>query len=93
MKVVPITKPVSIMIAAFYSDTNTNSIHTGEGFTKTEAIARAVNLDFIDDQLLNIISVYGDDSEGLIEWYLERGVYLSEPLVFYSDKPSKKTHI
>jgi hypothetical protein len=74
------------MIAAFNQETNTNNIHIGEGYTVTEAIARAVNLDFSEEEIRNIVNVYSEGQEGLIEWYLERGIFLSEPLVLYSDK-------
>jgi len=80
------SKNVSIMIAAFQSETNTNHICIGEGFTVTEAIVRAVNLEFSDTELKNAVNVYGTDVEGLIGWYLERGIYLSEPLVMYEEK-------
>lgn len=84
------TKPVSIMVAAFESETNKNHICLGEGFTKTEAIIRAVNLNFTDEELKNIISVYGTDEGGLMEWYEERGIYLSEPLILFDDKKNDK---
>lgn len=86
MKVIPIPKPVSIMVAAFYSETNQNHICLGEGFTISESVARAVDLGFTIEEVQNISQVYGDDIEGLMEWYLERGIYLSEPIVIKSEK-------
>lgn len=86
MNVVPIFKPVSVMIGVFNSATNINSICLGDGMTKAEAISRAVDIGFTEEEIQNIVSVYGNDLEGLYEWFIERGIYLSEPLELYSDK-------
>ena len=69
-----------IMIAAFRTETNENRIYIAEGFTIIEAIVRSVEYELSDEEIQNIIYIYGpDDLEGLYDWYLSRGIYLSEP--------------
>lgn len=73
--------PITLMVASFNSNENTNDIYFGEGFTITECIVRAVDLNFSEDEIRNIVEVYGDDVAGLLEWYLEKGYYLSQPII------------
>lgn len=74
--------PLSLMIAAFNSETNNNSIVYGEGFTPIEGVVRAVDLNFSETDMQNIINVYGpNDIDGLTEWYMEKGIYLGPPIV------------
>lgn len=68
-----------IMIAAFRSEFNQNKIHIGRGLTLIEAIVRSVEYELSDEEMKNIIYMYGpDDLDGLNDWYESRGIYLSE---------------
>lgn len=81
-------KKEMIMIAAFRSETCESQLLIGEGFTFVEAIVRAVEYELNDQQVFKIVQQYGpDDIEGLYEWYLSRGIYLSEALVLSERTP------
>lgn len=73
---------VLVLVAAFNVENNENQILIGEGLTLVEAIVRAVEYEFTDEELRNIIQVYGpDDVTGLYDWYLSREIFLSEPMI------------
>lgn len=73
---------VLLMIAVFRSELAESQLLIGEGFTLTEAIIRAIEINFEDQDILAAVQTYGpDDFEGLSEWYLSRGIYISEPLI------------
>jgi hypothetical protein len=73
---------VTIMIAIFRTEINESQLLIGEGFTLIEAVVRAIEFNFDDQVVMNAVQNYGpNDFEGLYEWYLSRGIYLSEPLV------------
>lgn len=67
-----------IMVAVFRSETNENRIYIGDGFTTIEAIVRSIEYELSDEEIQNIIYIYGpDDIEGLQDWYISRGIYIS----------------
>lgn len=74
-------KFTEIVIAVYDVQQQKNIILTGEGFTLIEAVLRAANLHYTDDELQNILFVYADDLTGLKAWYKEQGYVLSEPHV------------
>jgi hypothetical protein len=72
----------TVLIAAFYTETNENKMLIGEGFTLIEAVVRALEFELSDQEFRNIIQFYGpDDFTGLCDWYISRGIYISEPWV------------
>lgn len=74
--------PVVVLVAVFRSENNLNEILIGEGLTLIEAIVRAIEYSLTDEELQNIIHIYGpDDFLGLYDWYISRGIFLSEPMV------------
>ncbi|MEQ2529076.1 hypothetical protein WMO40_20590 [Bacillaceae bacterium CLA-AA-H227] len=71
-----------VLVAVFNTEFNENQILIGEGITLIEAIVRAIEYELTDAELQNIIRIYGpDDITGLYDWYLSRGIYISEPMV------------
>lgn len=69
-----------IRVAVFNSETNCNEIREGQGLTAVEAIVRAVENYYADDEIRMLIDVYGPyDLGGLKEYYEEKGIYISEP--------------
>ncbi|WP_019156893.1 hypothetical protein [Robertmurraya massiliosenegalensis] len=75
-----------VLVAVFDTELNENQILIGEGLTLVEAIVRGIEFELSDEELRNIIHVYGpDDIEGLYEWYLSRGIYLSEPMIIQGE--------
>lgn len=80
-----------VLVAVFNSETNENQILIGEGLTLIESIVRATEYELTDAELRNIISFYGpDDFTGLCDWYISRGIYISEPMVIQGEGPIKK---
>lgn len=79
---------VLLMIAVFRTEINESQLLIGEGFTLTEAILRAIEINFEDHEILAAVQTYGpDDFEGLYEWYLSRGIFISEPLILKDRHP------
>jgi hypothetical protein len=79
-----------IMIACFRSESCESQLLIGEGFTIIEAIVRAVEYSMTEDQIFKVVQDYGPhDYDGLFEWYISRGIYLSEPLVLSDRTPIK----
>lgn len=74
--------PYVVLVAVFDSETNENQILIGEGITLVEAIVRAIEYELTDEELRNIIHLYGpDDLTGLTDWYISREIYISEPMI------------
>ncbi|MEK5217753.1 hypothetical protein [Psychrobacillus sp. FSL H8-0487] len=83
-----------IMVAAFRSETNENRIYIGNGFTIIEAIVRSIEYDLSDEEIQNIIYIYGpDDFEGLQDWYISRGIYISDPEIIEEPVKGKPQRI
>jgi hypothetical protein len=79
-----------IMIACFRSESCESQLLIGEGFTIIEAIVRSVEYSMTEDQIFKVVQTYGpQDYEGLFEWYISRGIYISEPLVLTDRSPIK----
>lgn len=82
-------KKYKLMISAFKTEENTNHLVIGEGFSLVEAVVRAVEIKPEDEVMSQVIQFYApDDFEGLYNWYLERGIYLSEPFII--DSPNTR---
>lgn len=88
------TNKFLIMVAAFRSETNQNRIYIGEGFSIIEAIVRAIEYELSDEEIKNIVFIYGpDDFEGLQDWYITRGIYISDPELIEEPMKAKPQRI
>lgn len=80
---------IKLLIAVYRGDTHESQIAIGEGFTLVEATIRAIEYKLDDEDIRNAIVTYGpDDYEGLYEWYLSRGIVISEPLILTDEIPN-----
>ncbi|MFS0783411.1 hypothetical protein [Bacillus sp. 1P06AnD] len=63
---------VSLMMGIFRTESNSAELVIGEGFTLVEAVLRAIEINEDDNEIHEMVQIYGpDDFAGLYEWYVD----------------------